>query len=307
MEEEAVIKNMDHLGLVAGMIDELMIVESIDEQLPSSQSKYLTYGESVKAMILNGLVYVNKQLYLTPLFFKDKPLHRLFGRDVDASWFNDDTLGRTLDKLFEYGVSELYEKIAKKALDVLDLVPTTIHLDSTSFHLDGAYKNQVTKTEDDDANEEERVPIYLTPGYSRDHHPHLSQVVLNLIAEHKAGLPIWMLPADGNQTDIQAFAKIVEKHIVSMKNATDTQIKVISDAALFSAKTIQEFKRSGMLFISRVPAKLKQAKAILKNYKEKEFVKLDENYHAITYTVEYEGMQQQWVLYKSFPAKKRED
>lgn len=60
--EEAVIKNMDHLGLVAGMIDELMIVESIDERLPSSQSKNLTYGESVKAMILNGLGYVNKQL-----------------------------------------------------------------------------------------------------------------------------------------------------------------------------------------------------------------------------------------------------
>nr|WP_280985298.1 DUF4277 domain-containing protein [Hippea maritima] len=30
----------------------------------------------------------------TPLFFKDKPLKRLFGRDVDFSWFNDDALGR---------------------------------------------------------------------------------------------------------------------------------------------------------------------------------------------------------------------
>ncbi len=70
-------------------------------------------------MILNGLGYVNKQLYLTPFFFKDKPLQRLFGRDVEALWFNDDTLGRTPDKLFDYGVSELYEKIAKKALEVL--------------------------------------------------------------------------------------------------------------------------------------------------------------------------------------------
>ena len=54
--KKAVIKNMDHLGLVAGMIDELQIVESIDIVLPSvSQSKNISFGERVKAMILNGL------------------------------------------------------------------------------------------------------------------------------------------------------------------------------------------------------------------------------------------------------------
>ena len=37
-----------------------------------------------KSFWLNGLGYVNKQLYLTPLFFKDKPLKRLFGRDIET-------------------------------------------------------------------------------------------------------------------------------------------------------------------------------------------------------------------------------
>ena len=143
VQQKAVIKNTDHLGLIAGMVDELRIAESIDEAIPSSsKSKNLSYGEATKAMILNGLGYVNKQLYLTPLFFKDKPLKRLFGRDVDFSWFNDDALGRTLDKFFEYGVSELYEKIASRAVKILNLTPSTIHLDSTSFHLDGRYPNQ---------------------------------------------------------------------------------------------------------------------------------------------------------------------
>ena len=303
---------MDHLGLVAGMIDELKIVESIDVALPStSQSKNISFGESVKAMILNGLGYVNKQLYLTPQFFKDKPLKKLFGREIEVSWLNDDTLGRTLDRLFEYGVTPLYEAIAKKALDVLGLTPTTVHLDSTSFHLDGKYTNQETDTQKSEATTEEkkekRVPITITQGYSRDHHPELNQVVLNMIAEHQAGIPIWMAPADGNQADTQTFTTIVKKHVSSMKSALGTEIKVISDAALFTAKTMKEFKQNGMLFISRVPAKLKQAKEILQNYNAKEFMKLDENYQAITYTVEYEGVKQQWVLYKSTHAKSRED
>ena len=311
--KKAVIKNMDHLGLVAGMIDELQIVESIDIVLPSvSQSKNISFGESVKAMILNGLGYANKQLYLTPQFFKDKPLKKLFGREIESSWLNDDTLGRTLDRLFEYGVTPLYEIIAKKALDILELTPSTIHLDSTSFHLDGKYINQETDAQKSkvtaEEKKEQRVPIIITQGYSRDHHPHLSQVVLNLIVEHQAGIPIWMQPADGNQIDTQAFAKITKEYITSMKNALETQIKVISDAAAFTSKTMQEFQKNNMLFISRVPAKLKQAKSILQNYNEKEFITLDDvNYQAITYTIEYEGMQQHWVLYKSTHAKSRED
>jgi len=303
--QEAIIKNMDHLGLVAGMIDELKIKESIDESLPtSSEYKNLSYGESVKAMILNGLGYANKQLYLTPLFFKDKPLQKLFGRDVEASWFNDDTLGRTLDRLFEYGVSELYEKIAKRAIDILGLSLTTIHLDSTSFHLDGSYKNQQTNEE----NKEERIPVTITQGYSRDHHPNLNQIVLNMIVEHQTGLPIWIKPADGNQIDTQAFSSIVKEHISSLKIALDTKTKVISDAALYTTKTLQAFKENGMLFISRVPSKFKEAKEILKNYNEDDFIDLDDtNYQAIVYKREYQDIQQQWILYKSTHAKSRED
>lgn len=258
-------ESIDHYGLVMGMIEELGIMDVIDKELPTkSESKIITHSMAVAAMILNGLGYANKQLYLTPRFFEKKALKQLFQSDtIEAKHFNKETLGRTLDKLFEYGVSELYEKIAKKALQVLHLTPSTIHLDSTSFHLDGKYPNQKiksgkdenitkdetsSKTENKTEDEEsEPSPIFLTPGYSRDHHPHLNQVVLNLIVEHKAGIPIWMKPADGNQIDTQAFATIVQEHIASLQNAVATPIKVISDAALFTSKTIEEFKKNDML------------------------------------------------------------
>lgn len=318
-------ESIDHYGLVMGMIEELGIMDVIDKELPTkSESKIITHSMAVAAMILNGLGYANKQLYLTPRFFEKKALKQLFQSDtIEAKHFNKETLGRTLDKLFEYGVSELYEKIAKKALQVLNLTPSTIHLDSTSFHLDGKYPNQKiksgedenitkdetsSKTENKTSDEEsEPSPIFLTPGYSRDHHPNLNQVVLNLIVEHKAGIPIWMKPADGNQIDTQAFSTIVQEHIASLQNAVATPIKVIADAALFTSKTMEEFKKNSMLFISRVPTKLKQAKEILQDYNKEEFIQLDENYQAITYTIEYEQMQQKWVLYKSTHAKSRED
>ena len=78
--ENIAIKNLDHLGLVAGMIDQLDIVKVIATILPSDENKkLLSFGTLCKAMILNGLGYVNKQFYLTHRFFEDKLLQRLFG------------------------------------------------------------------------------------------------------------------------------------------------------------------------------------------------------------------------------------
>jgi len=297
-------ESLDHYGLIMGMIRELGIIENIDKELEiRSNKKKITYGEAIAAMIINGLGYANKQLYLSPRFFEKKALKQLFeNENIDAKYFNKDTLGRTLDKIFEYGVSELYEKIAKEALKRLGLMPSTIHLDSTSFHLDGKYANQEIENEDSEPS-----PVYITKGYSRDHHPELNQVVLNLIVEHKAGIPIWMKAGNGNQNDSKEFAKILKEHIKSLKESNTTKTKIIADAALFTSNGIKEIKESNMLFISRVPSKLKQAKEILQNYNSNEFTKLDENYQAIPYVIEYEEMKQKWILYKSSYAKSRED
>jgi len=58
------------------------------------------------------------------------------------------------------------------------------HLDSTRFHVDGVYNSR-----------EEEPPakvIHITQGYSRDHRPDLNQVILQLISENQAGIPLLM-------------------------------------------------------------------------------------------------------------------
>ena len=47
---------LKHLGLVAGMVDELGLVERIDQLLPKDEERRtLSHGQVVKAMIINGL------------------------------------------------------------------------------------------------------------------------------------------------------------------------------------------------------------------------------------------------------------
>jgi len=322
MNGSVIIKNLDHLGLVAGMVDELGIEQTIDRAIISDTNKKgLSHGTLVKAMILNGLGYVNKQLYLTPRFFRDKPLETLFGStEICAEQINDDALGRTLDAIYDYGSSELYEKISHKAVALLGLTPTTVHLDSTSFHLDGEYKqyqtdnksdkpamNKNSRSEQITTKEETSVPIKLIKGYSRDHHPSLNQVVLNLIVEHQAGIPIMMRAADGNQIDAKAFASIVDAHIDSLKAMNTSKMTLIADAALFTQKGLETIKEKEILFISRVPNKLKEAKALIQDNTSGILTPLDENYSFSEHTITYGEMEQKWIIYKSTHSARKED
>jgi transposase len=131
-----------HLGLVAGMFDELGIGEVLDQATQQDPAmRGLTVGAAVKAMVLNGLGFINHALYLVPRFFHNKPTDRLISPRVAPAQLNDDALGRALDTLYKYGVTALYSLIAVRAAKRLGLAPTFVHLDTTSVHVDGRYNS----------------------------------------------------------------------------------------------------------------------------------------------------------------------
>ena len=164
---------LDHLGLVAGMFNELGIREVIDRTIPQDMTKRtVSLGQAVKAMVLNGLGFVNQQLYLVPSFFQNKPTERLVGPGITAAHLNDDVLGRALDALYSTGVTSLYSLIATEAATRLGVLAQYAHLDTTSFHVDGRYNS---------AEEPDATVIHITQGYSREHRPDLNQVMLELI------------------------------------------------------------------------------------------------------------------------------
>ena len=58
------VQDIDHLGIVAGMIDEMELVEQINQLLGTHPQEIISPGQAVKAMILNGLGLVSAPLYL---------------------------------------------------------------------------------------------------------------------------------------------------------------------------------------------------------------------------------------------------
>jgi transposase len=279
---------LDHLGLVAGMFDELGIGEVIDRATQQNpETRIVTAGHAVKAMVLNGLGFVNQQLYLVPRFFQDKPLSRLLAPLLsEAKHLHDDTLGRALDTLYDCDVTALYSLIAATAAERLGLAAPFAHLDSTSFHVDGRYNSDEEPT---------AQVVHITQGYSRDHRPDLNQVMLELIIEHQAGIPVLMKPLSGNSSDAQEFGRIVKEHIAQLQTTYGTTY-LVADSALYSEANLQQLAKTQIKWITRVPATVHDAQATLAQADLQTMAPLTDGYRYHLLSSTYGGIAQRWVL-----------
>jgi transposase len=287
---------LDHLGLVAAMFDELGIGDLIDRSIEQDPSRrQVSVGQAVKAMVLNGLGFVNQPLYLVPSFFDTKPTDRLIGPEVEAVHLNDDVLGRALEALYDFGVTPLYTLIATEACTRLGLASSYVHLDTTSFHVDGRYNS---------AEAPEEGVIHITQGYSRDHRPDLNQVVLELMVEHQAGIPLLMKPLSGNSSDKVEFGRVVDEHISELCRA-DTPLYLVADSALYSAENLRKLDQSAVKWITRVPATLNEVQAHLAQPDLETMTALPDEYRYREVSSNFGGVAQRWFLIHSEARQKR--
>ena len=99
-------QNLDYSGIVAGICDEIELVERIDKYLGTHSQELISTGQAVKAMIFNGLGFVSAPLCLAQKFWEGKATEHLLGAGIKPEHLNDDRLGRVLDKLYSFRMTE---------------------------------------------------------------------------------------------------------------------------------------------------------------------------------------------------------
>ena len=106
--EEITVENLDHLEIIAGLIDEIGIVEVINQKLGVDNREKIATGQVIKALILNGLGMVSRPLYLFSQFFEDKAIEKLLGTGINSEYLNDDKIGRVMDDIYQLGLTNLF-------------------------------------------------------------------------------------------------------------------------------------------------------------------------------------------------------
>ena len=250
------VRNLNHLGIIAGIIDEIGIVEIINEQLGIKAQEKLNSGLIVKSVILNAMGFVSRPLYLFPQFFNDKATEHLFGEGILPGDFNDDKIGRVMDKLYQFGLTKLFLLIALTALKKYGIDNKYSHLDSTSISLQGDY----AISQSDDEESLEPVPIKIVRGYSKDKRPDLKQFLINLIASGDGGFPLFLSCGNGNDNDKAKFARLLS----NFKKQVDLDSIFVADSALYSADNLLVIEHLKWIIIESTARKESDLKQLSK-------------------------------------------
>src|SRR5581483_1610868 len=283
-------QRIDHLGIVAGVCREIDLIGQIDRLVGDSGRK-VSVGQAIQAMVLNGLGFVNRALYLTPEFYANKPVELLIGPGIMAEDLNDDCLGRALDWVVRVGVTEIYYHLAAHVLAVMGIVNRFAHVDTSAFSVEGAYEN------------EEENAIKITYGYSKDHRPDLKQAMLGLICANAQSIPVYIEALDGNRADKKGLVSMVTTYIGHFGAEQETPY-IIADSALYSADNLKQLSK--LKWVTRIPATLGAVQALLTSISEKDMTSTPDGYFYSEQQVSYGAVEQRWLLILSQKARERE-
>ena len=294
MSQEAAYQTerLDHLGIVAGVCREAGIAEWLDERA-GDQRRSVSMGTATVAMILNGLGFSNRQLYLVPQYFENKPVEHLLGEGITADMLNDDCLGRTLDWLYEHDVTTLFAGLALQARRRFSIQAQYLHIDTTSFSVSGDY---ATKEEGDP------VPVAITYGYSRDHREDLKQWMLALATTHDGDIPLFLRPLDGNSSDkehLSAAVKEVMAQLHEQLPQEQEQRVAIFDSGGYSQANMKSYNDANIWWISRVPETSTAAKTALEDAYEQWQPLSDGSGEYEVRTMELPQGKERWVIVRT--------
>jgi len=294
-EEEYSSKDLDHLGLVAGMCRELGLAQIIDEIIPPDPRAKITAGECCELMCINGLGFTSRPLYLEAQFFSTKAVSRLLGRSLESEEITDDRLARALDALYQAGCDRVFQEVASRAVTRFNVDTRFRHLDTTSMHVHGEYETE---------RYEKGIGL-IEFGHSKDQRSDLKQFMISLMSSSDGDVPLLAKTIAGNTSDKTHFRKVL-KQLEEQLVESDHKAYYVADSALFtepSLKAISELT----LWISRPPAILKSVKQAYRHVGLRDMEELAEGYLGSEICNTYGGVRQRWLVVYSEKAHAREE
>jgi transposase len=234
---------VQHLPIVKAYADKIGVVEAINQLVPTEMA--IDPGTIVLGMILDTLSG-RSPLYRLEEFFTHQDTALLLGKAVPPEAFQDDTVGRVLERLYATGTMKVFTACAVRADRVFGFDKRYVHFDTTSITVYGDYRPP------EEAGESE-VPFRITYGYSKDKRPDLKQFVLSTLCVDRA-VPLWGKPEDGNASDKTVNNTILSNiaTFLATHGVAPGAYIYVADAALVTEDNLAAL--GDTLFITRLPA-----------------------------------------------------
>ena len=179
----------------------------------------------------------------------------LLGKDLPARSFNDTTLGRALDVIYDVGTEPLFSQIAFKAASVFPLDMRHVHFDTTSVNVWGAYD-----VYGEGGEEDERLRI--VNGHSKDKRPDLKQFLIKMLCVQR-NVPLLGGCENGNASDKTLNNDLLKRlsSYMAIHGLEPGAFVYIADSALVTPDNLEEVRDN--LFITRLPFTYNEADRVV--------------------------------------------
>ncbi len=245
------IKQVEILPLIKYYMDELGLARLFDRYVPNTNDMEIAPAQVLCMMVMNIMVSA-KPLYRVEDWLHDY-LDGVTERRFEAAKYNDDRLGRNLDRLFDAERSSFITELSANAIRVHRLETQEMHNDSTSVTLIGAYDGEDPKA------------VKIVPGYNKDHRPDCKQIVFGLNITADGHVPLSYQLYDGNQADVTTHLPNWDQ-LREMLGKAD--FIYVADSKLCAYENLHTIAENGGQFITVVPRTFREVKGFLEGVRE---------------------------------------
>ena len=230
------------LGVVGALCREIGLVDVINEAAEWHTQAKMGPGERILALML-CIFGDRRALWRVSEFYEDEDVEVLFGPGVQSEDFNDDALGRALDKLHAAGAQGVMATLAIRALSAEGMpLSGSLRVDTATVSLWGEYEDF------------EDGAIEITYGHAKENNRvHSKQLQLGA-ASIGPGMPVFGEVLSGNSSDKTWNFATLEK-LSRQLNAEDlARLVYIGDSQMVTSQNLERIAEFGWRFISRLPS-----------------------------------------------------
>jgi transposase len=187
---------------------------------------------TVLLVLLRNILLARQPLYAVPQWLQGF-VPDLFDLSAEQSaLFNDDRIGRHLDKLFACPQAALLTEITLQAIRAFKIDLSQLHQDSTTITLAGEYESSTPGG---------GLPP-ITFGYNKDHRPDLKQLIWSLVISADGAVPVHFRLHDGNTSDDQLHQQTWRTLAERIGNPN---FCYVGDSKLATSSTVRVVLRQG--------------------------------------------------------------
>jgi transposase len=233
------------LPILDRIIRRLRLDDFLRDYLPPEDSRQKIATATGLILLLKNLLVSREPMYGVGQWASRYPPECFDLSTAQLRHWNDDRVGRCLDRLFDADVASLTLAVATHAVREFDVELDELHNDSTTVTFHGVYEEAAQE-----AQLRGQKTLAITWGHNKDHRPDLKQLLYVLTVTRDGGVPVHFRVESGNTTDDRTHRATWDL-LCQLTGRRD--FLYVADCKLATAENMAYLHQHGGRFLSILP------------------------------------------------------